>query len=131
MVNTIIASVVLFGLLIFAHELGHFLAARRAGIHVIEFAIGFGPKLLAGERNGTLFSQAFPLGGFCRMLGEEPDEIVEDGVSKAKPILSRIGVIAAGPLMNFILAILLFFFNLFLYNRSSPYWVYCYWVGNT
>ena len=114
MVNTIIASVVLFGLLIFAHELGHFLAARRAGIHVIEFAIGFGPKLLAGERNDTRYSlRAFPLGGFCRMLGEEPDEVVEDGSFQSKPILSRIGVIAAGPLMNFILAMLLFFFIFF------------------
>jgi regulator of sigma E protease len=110
LVNTIIASVLLFGLLIFAHEFGHFLAARRAGIHVIEFAIGFGPRLIGWEKNNTRYSlRVFPLGGFCRMLGEDPDEVVEEDSFQSKSIISRIGVIFAGPFMNFLLAILLFF----------------------
>lgn len=109
MLSTIIASIIIFGLLIFVHELGHYLAAKRAGIKVLEFALGFGKELIAWEKGETRYTlRLFPLGGFCRLLGEDPDERGQDGNFQDKSIPSRFAVIAAGPLMNFGLAILLF-----------------------
>lgn len=108
--TTLIASIIIFGLLIFFHEFGHFIVAKKAGIDVLEFAIGFGPKILSTERDGTIYSlRAFPLGGFCRLKGENPEEAKEEGSFQGKPLLHRFSVIAAGPIMNFVLAILLFF----------------------
>jgi len=106
---TFIASVVIFGLLIFAHELGHFLAARRAGIGVTEFAIGFGPRLFGWQSGETTYSlRIFPLGGFVRLVGENPEESALAGSFQSKPVWQRFAVIVAGPLMNFLLAVLLF-----------------------
>jgi regulator of sigma E protease len=114
--QTLIAAVVIFGLLIFIHELGHFLMARRVGIGVIEFAIGFGPRLLSRQSGETVYSlRVFPLGGFVRLVGEEPEEkdefssnTVPENSFQVKSVWARFAVIAAGPVMNFILAIVLF-----------------------
>ncbi len=107
---TLVAAIFVFGLIIFVHEFGHYLAARRAGIKVLELALGFGPRLLGWSRDGTDYSlRAVPLGGFCRMLGEDEDEQDKPGNFMEKPVRSRIGVVAAGSLMNFVLAILLIF----------------------
>ncbi|MBT9172661.1 MAG: Regulator of sigma-W protease RasP [Syntrophomonadaceae bacterium] len=106
---TFVSWVVVFGMLILVHELGHFWAARRAGIGVTEFAIGFGPRLFgwqAGETNYSL--RLFPLGGFVRLVGENPEESMLEGSFQSKPVWQRFAVIAAGPLMNFLLAVLLF-----------------------
>lgn len=74
--QTVIAIVFVFGLLIFIHELGHFLLARRAGILVREFAIGFGPKIFSHRKKETRYTvRLFPLGGFVRMAGEDPEMI--------------------------------------------------------
>jgi regulator of sigma E protease len=109
MLNTIIASIVIFGLLIFVHELGHFLAARLVRIRVLEFAIGFGKELLGWEKNGTRFTlRLFPLGGFCRLLGEDPEDSHKKGSFQEKSLSSRFAVIAAGSVMNFLLAVVLF-----------------------
>ncbi|MEW5921094.1 MAG: RIP metalloprotease RseP [Bacillota bacterium] len=109
MLSTIIASVLIFGLLIFVHELGHYLAAKRAGIKVLEFALGFGKELIAWEKGDTRYTlRFFPLGGFCRLLGEDPDDRRQEGNFQDKSIPSRFAVIAAGPVMNFALAVLLF-----------------------
>lgn len=106
---TFIASVVIFGLLIFAHELGHFLVAKRAGIGVTEFAVGFGPRLLGWQREETTYSlRLFPLGGFVRLVGVTPEESDLAGSFQSKPVWQRFAVIVAGPLMNFLLAVLLF-----------------------
>ena len=106
---TLIASVVIFGLLVFFHELGHYLAAKNAGIGVIEFALGFGPKLLSKEKDGTIYSlRAFPLGGFVRLVGEDPEDDEQENSFQKQPVWKRFTAIAAGPLMNFVLAILLF-----------------------
>lgn len=108
--TTLIASIIIFGLLIFFHEFGHFIVAKKTGIDVLEFAIGFGPKVISTEREGTVYSlRAFPLGGFCRLKGETPEEAEEKGSFQGKPLFQRFSVIVAGPIMNFILAILLFF----------------------
>lgn len=109
--QTIIASIIIFGLLIFVHEFGHFAAARLTGVRVLEFAIGFGKELLSWEKKGTRYSfRLFPLGGFCRMLGmgEDQEEMHEKGSFQQKPLLSRFLVIIAGSLMNFLLGVVLF-----------------------
>lgn len=72
--NSIIAIIVIFGLLVFIHELGHLLLAKRAGILCREFAIGFGPKLFSYKKGETVYTiRLLPLGGFVRMAGEDPE----------------------------------------------------------
>ncbi len=108
--TTLVASIIIFGLLIFFHEFGHFIVAKKVGIGVLEFAIGFGPKIISFERDGTRYSlRALPLGGFCRLMGEDPEEAEKEGSFQGKPLWDRVAVIVAGPLMNFVLAGLLFF----------------------
>ncbi|MDP3044771.1 MAG: site-2 protease family protein, partial [Bacillota bacterium] len=109
--TTAIAAIVIFGILIFIHELGHFAVAKRAGILVHEFALGFGPKLFSFKRDGTEYAlRAVPLGGFVRMAGMDPhEEDVERHQSfQHKPLWQRMAVIFAGPFMNFVLAAVLF-----------------------
>lgn len=113
--QTLIASLIVFGLIIFVHEFGHYIVAKLAGVRVEEFALGMGPKVVSTKRGDTMYSlRAFPLGGFCRMAGESgnqeftPTAIIDPGRFDQKPVLARMGVVVAGPLMNFLLAILLF-----------------------
>src|SRR5690606_11289349 len=73
---TITAFIIIFGALVFFHELGHFIFAKRAGILCREFAIGFGPKLLAFRKGETLYTvRLLPLGGYVRMAGEDPEMV--------------------------------------------------------
>ncbi|WP_053219626.1 RIP metalloprotease RseP [Virgibacillus senegalensis] len=75
--NTIIAFILMFGLLVFIHEFGHFIFAKRAGMLVREFAIGFGPKVFSHKKNETLYTiRLLPMGGYVRVAGEDP-EIIE------------------------------------------------------
>jgi regulator of sigma E protease len=72
--NTLLAVIVIFGLLVFIHEWGHLIVAKKAGILCREFAIGFGPKLFSFVRNETIYTiRLLPLGGFVRMAGEDPE----------------------------------------------------------
>ena len=74
--NTVIAFVLIFGALVFFHELGHLMLANRAGILCREFAIGFGPKILSFKKNETVYTiRLLPIGGFVRMAGEDPEVI--------------------------------------------------------
>lgn len=110
--QTIIASIFVFGLLILVHEVGHFLAARANGIRVIELSIGFGPRLLGWQsrKSGTRYAiRLIPLGGFCRMLGESPEDASAADSFAQKGLLQRGTVLIAGALMNLVLALLLFF----------------------
>ncbi len=103
--TTIIASVVIFGLIIFLHELGHFLAARISGVAVNEFALGMGPTIFRFKsKNGeTWYSlRALPIGGFCAMEGEDEDSESEHSFGKA-PLLNRVIIIVAGAFMNLVL----------------------------
>lgn len=101
----ILAAIVAFGAMIFFHELGHFLAARRAGVRVHAFALGFGPKLIGWQRGETLYSvNLLPFGGFVKMEGEDHDGSVAAGSLRSKSVGARMGIIAAGPLMNLVLA---------------------------
>ncbi len=115
--STLIAFVLVFGTIVFFHEMGHFLVAKLVGIRVYEFSLGFGPGLVTKKLGETLYSiRAMPLGGFVKLAGmdepvDEDAEIVPDTDSRSfanKPIPVRMATIAAGPLMNFVLAILLF-----------------------
>lgn len=109
--TTAIAVILVFGLLVFIHELGHFLAAKRAGILVYEFALGFGPRLGGIRRGETEYNlRAVPIGGFVRFAGLDPRE---ESVSPArdykhKPVWQRMVIIGAGPAANFVLAVFLF-----------------------
>jgi regulator of sigma E protease len=107
-VETVLAFLLVLGVLIFVHELGHFLVARWYGVRVLTFSLGFGPKILKFTRNGTEYCIcAAPLGGYVKMAGEStsderlgaPDEFL----SKSKWI--RFQVYLAGPVMNILLAI--------------------------
>lgn len=107
--TTIIATVFVFGLLVFFHELGHFMTAKWTGMRVDEFAIGFGPKIASYRKGETLYSwRLIPLGGFNKIAGMDPDEKQDERSFQSKPLASRILVIIAGSMMNFILPVVLF-----------------------
>ena len=114
---TIILALLLFGVIVLIHELGHFLFAKKNGITVHEFAIGMGPKLFAKEKNGTLYSiRLLPIGGYVAMEGED-EESNKPGSFGTKSILQRASVIFAGPFFNLILAII-FLIPVFIYIGS-------------
>jgi regulator of sigma E protease len=107
-VTTILAFLFVLGVLVFVHELGHFLAARRIGVRVLTFSLGFGPKLISTKHGDTEFAiSAIPLGGYVKMAGESledtrsgaPDEFL----SKSK--WQRFQVLIMGPVMNILLAV--------------------------
>ena len=107
---TIILAILALGFLIFIHELGHFFAAKRCGIRVEKFSIGFGPRLIGFQRGETEYCiSALPFGGFVKMAGESPEEQKgEEGEFASAPVGHRIYVAIAGPVMNFITGIILF-----------------------
>ena len=142
MILNIIIAILMIGLIILIHEFGHFIVAKANGVAVVEFSIGFGPKLFSVKKGDTEYClKLIPFGGACMMLGDdimaEPDEqLTDDGGAdsesdeeadssektkaerregllkeydadkafSAKPVWSRIAIIAAGPLFNFLLA---------------------------
>ena len=105
--TSIFAFVFVLGILVFVHELGHFLAARRIGVRVLTFSLGFGPKLLSFRRGDTEYCiSAIPLGGYVKMAGENADEArtgaEDEFLSKSK--WQRFQVLVMGPIMNLALA---------------------------
>ncbi|MCX6809893.1 MAG: M50 family metallopeptidase [Candidatus Berkelbacteria bacterium] len=101
---TLLAFLVILGLLVFVHELGHFLMAKANGVKVEEFAFGFPPKLICKKRGETKYCiNLIPFGGYVKMLGEERDEHSSRSFSRKKP-RQKFLIIVAGVLMNFILA---------------------------
>ena len=110
---TFIWAVILFGLLIFFHELGHFIVAKLVGVKVLKFSLGFGPKIYGrtvGETEYLL--SAIPLGGYVKPLGEEPgEEISEEDKPRAfnnQPVGKRAAIVLAGPIFNLVLAYIIF-----------------------
>lgn len=104
---TIVVAILLFGVIVFIHELGHFLFAKRAGIKIHEFAIGMGPKVYSVKKKETEYSvRLLPLGGFVSMEGED-DESSDPRSFGKKTILQRASVLFAGPFFNIILAAVL------------------------
>jgi regulator of sigma E protease len=103
---TIIAFILILGVLIFVHELGHFVAARLVGVKVEEFGMGYPPRLFAIKRGETEYSvNLLPLGGFCKLLGEE-DPTDRRSLASKRP-LARLFVLGAGSAMNAVLPIVL------------------------
>jgi regulator of sigma E protease len=113
LLTIIVSTIVVLGLLIFVHELGHFLVAKWAGVTVLRFSLGFGPRLLGYKRGDTDYCLSLiPLGGYVKMLGEEPGEEVDEGHRATsfsfQPVSKRIAIVLAGPFSNFLLAIVIF-----------------------
>lgn len=105
---TFIASILVFSIIVLVHEYGHYKVAKSVGIKIEEFAIGMGPILFKKIKNDTVYSiRLFPIGGFVRMEGEEEDIQTETSFN-SKNVWQRFKVIAAGPLMNFALAIVIY-----------------------
>jgi regulator of sigma E protease len=112
--GTIISFIIVLGVLIFIHELGHFLVARLFGVGVEKFSLGFGPRLLGKKFGITDYRiSAIPLGGYVKMVGEEPDAKIDPADMAIsfthKPVLQRILIVAAGPFFNLLLAVIIFF----------------------
>ncbi len=106
--NTLFAFLFVLGVLVFVHELGHFLAARRLGVRVLTFSLGFGPKIARVRRGDTEYCiSAIPLGGYVKMAGENPDDPrtgrPDEFLSKTK--WERFQILIMGPAMNIILAV--------------------------
>lgn len=112
---TVLSAIVLLGILIFVHELGHFLFAKKLGVRVLKFSLGFGPKLIGRKYGDTEYLvSAVPLGGYVKMLGEESgDEMKEEDKPFAynyQPVWKRFLIVFAGPVFNLFFAAAIFFF---------------------
>lgn len=111
---TLLSFVIVLGVLIFFHEFGHFLIARLFGVGVEKFSLGFGPRLI-GKRIGRTDYRisAIPLGGYVKMVGEEPDaKVAPEDIPISfthKHVFKRICIVAAGPFFNILLAVVIFF----------------------
>ena len=106
------AALIGLGVLIVFHEFGHFLLAKLSGVGVLTFSVGFGPKLWVKKKGDTEYAlSAFPLGGYVKMVGEDPDEEVQQSdIERSfahKGLLTRIAIVAAGPGFNLLLAVVL------------------------
>lgn len=113
MVTTIVSTVIVLGVLIFIHELGHFLAARRMGVTVLRFSLGFGPRIVGFQRGDTDYCLSLvPLGGYVKMLGEDREDPVADADRDRsfshQSVRKRLVIVLAGPLSNVLLGIVLF-----------------------
>jgi regulator of sigma E protease len=116
-VITLLAFVFVLGVLVFVHELGHFLAAKRVGIRVLKFQLGFNPTIASFRRGDTEYSiGALPLGGYVKMAGENPEDVERDEQGHAivrsdeflaKTKWERFQVLIMGPIMNLLLAVVL------------------------
>lgn len=109
---TVLVTVLMFGVLIFVHELGHYIFARKFGVGIIEFSIGMGPAIKTWKGKYNDFSiRAIPIGGFVNMVGETDEEIPEEHKYKlpidSRPVWKRIIIVIAGPIMNLLLALLI------------------------
>lgn len=102
-VFTALAAIIIFAVLIFVHELGHFIAAKSLGVKVLEFALGMGPKIISKQYGETVYSlRLIPVGGFCSMEGEDEEIKTERSFSSKKP-WQRLIILVAGAFMNILL----------------------------
>src|SRR4029453_18961425 len=115
--TTLLSFAFVLGVLVFVHELGHFLAAKRVGIRVLKFQLGFNPTICSFRRGETEYGiGALPLGGYVKMAGESPEDVERD--EQGQPIVrsdeflseskwERFQVLIMGPVMNLLLAFVL------------------------
>ena len=125
---TLVILIIILGLIVFIHELGHFIAAKKSGVHVYEFAIGMGPKIFSFKRKNdpTIYSlRLLPLGGFNAIAStmETCEGVKESEVLENKSGFKRFAVLVMGIVFNFILSIILLFINGLIYGSpvTSPY----------
>ena len=123
--GSILIAIIILGLLIFVHELGHFMVAKWSGVTVLRFSLGFGPRLLAWRRGDTEYAvSAVPLGGYVKMLGDDPEDEVPDADAdrafSQQPLARRAAIVLAGPLMNLVTACVAFTLVFALYGAGSP-----------
>ncbi|MBT8449901.1 MAG: RIP metalloprotease RseP, partial [Gammaproteobacteria bacterium] len=105
--------IVALGILVTIHEYGHFWVARRCGVKVLKFSVGFGKSIWSHRgKDGTVYTvAAIPLGGYVKMLDEREGTVAPADLPRAfnkQPVTSRIAIVAAGPLANFLLAIFIY-----------------------
>ncbi|MBU1203091.1 site-2 protease family protein [Patescibacteria group bacterium] len=106
--ETIITFILILGLLILVHELGHFISARRLGVDVEEFAIGFPPKIFSKKKNGVKYSiNWIPLGGYVKIKGESGDNTDDPNSFAVQPAWKKLIIVSAGVFMNFLLSFIL------------------------
>jgi regulator of sigma E protease len=109
LLTTLALFLLIIGVVILVHELGHFIAARATGMKVEEFAIGMGPKIWGKKRGDTEYMiKLFPIGGYVKILGEE-ERVKEKGSFSEKSVGARVLVAVAGVSMNFLLAVVIFY----------------------
>lgn len=109
MLLTILIFLIVISLLVFVHELGHFMTARRLGVTVEEFGFGFPPRIWGFKKRGTIYSLNWiPFGGFVRLKGETPGTNVEPDSFAAQPRHRRFAILAAGVVMNYLLTFVVF-----------------------
>ena len=117
----ILLAILLLGVIIIMHELGHFIVGRLCGIGVLEFSVGFGPKLFGWKRKGIDYSiRALPLGGFCKFEGEDEDNPSPTAMN-SQPVWKRFLTVFAGPAMNFVLAYVAAVVMLCVYYTGTVY----------
>ena len=112
---SLMSAIVLLGVIIFVHELGHFLFAKLMGVRVVKFSLGFGPKLVGKQLGDTEYRiSAIPLGGYVKMLGEAPGEELSDAEKpfayNVQAVWKRFIIVFSGPLFNILCAVVIFFF---------------------
>lgn len=123
MLTAIIATIIVLGILIFVHELGHFLAAKKMGVRVEVFSLGFGPKLIGLMKGDTEYRiSLIPLGGYVKLYGEHPETVPQivdpDKAFAFKRPWQKAFIVIAGPLGNFIFAFLAFWFLFALFGKT-------------
>ncbi|ADW16997.1 site-2 protease [Desulfobulbus propionicus DSM 2032] len=123
--NSVLSFILVLGVLIFVHELGHFLLAKAFGVRVLKFSLGFGNKLVGKKWGETEYLiSAFPLGGYVKMYGEQQEEEVlpEDRHRSFshKPVWQRFGIVFGGPLFNLLFAVGLFFLLFVVAGMPEP-----------
>lgn len=117
----IIAIILMFGIIVFVHEFGHFLFAKLNHIRVNEFAIGMGPAIMKFGKKETQYSvRLLPIGGYCLMAGQDGEDTEEEGSFQSKSVLARLSVMLAGPLFNVILAFVLSVATAHFYQVDPP-----------
>ncbi|MBR6171938.1 MAG: site-2 protease family protein [Eubacterium sp.] len=105
----IVAIILMFGIIVFVHEFGHFLFAKLNHVRVNEFAIGMGPAIMKfGKKETTYSIRILPIGGYCLMAGQDGEETDDpEGTFESKSVLARLSIMLAGPFFNFLLAVIL------------------------
>jgi regulator of sigma E protease len=119
---SVLSAIILLGIIIFIHELGHFLFAKMMGVRVLKFSLGFGPKLIGKQYGDTEYRiSAVPLGGYVKMLGETPGEELSDTEKpfayNTQGVWKRFAIVFSGPLFNILFAVIIFFF---VFVRGLP-----------